>query len=387
MRREAAAALLLEDARPLPPVNIAASTGRYREISRDGRGVLAAFIRPQETITEPLKAGLRLFDLSDGRQVAELLNPTLTYLPKALSPDGTFLAVAGADPSRGIQLLNLPEGTLCATLPMLPGPAPALPATSSFNPLVFSPDGRYLAAVRTDSKKSDLFVWDLRDPSTSRHLTRVDASVASMRFRSDGQVLAYPAGGNKLGIVDVGTRGEPKIIDLPLPIGIGTPANLLWHQDEKIAWSPTSAVLAVACTNPTGQTSIVFWDTNRQVEQARWDGNFDMKSLAIAYSTDGKRLAACDSDAAIRVFDIAKQREVLRLEDTQPGGASLLHWLADGRLLTADFFGNSFTTWEPSEGFCRRSSCPAKTAFSSWCSVPMADSSGFCAAARSPASR
>ena len=346
LRREAVATLLLEDARPLPPVTIAASTGQSRAISRDGRRILAGFTHLPGKLGVQPKVGLRLFDLSDGRQIAELLDPTLLYRSKALSPDGTFLAVEMADRS-GIQLLNLPDGTL-RDLAVLQGPTPALAKASSSKPLVFSPDGRYLAGVRSDLKQSDLYVWDLRDPAASRHLTRIDASVADISFRNDGRTLAYSAGGTKVGVIDLQTGGEPRTINLPLPIALGPLANPFQPHEEKIAWLPSSAVLAVACTNATGQASIVFWDTDRQVELARWNGNFALKSLRIACSADGKRLAVSDADGAIRIYDIAAQREVLRLEAVHANGASMLQWTADGRLLSADSFGNSFAIWEPS---------------------------------------
>src|SRR5207248_1425415 len=49
LRREAAAALLLEDARPQPAVRIAATVGMGRDVSGDGRRALAAFTQlPQQ---------------------------------------------------------------------------------------------------------------------------------------------------------------------------------------------------------------------------------------------------------------------------------------------------------------------------------------------------
>ncbi len=161
-------------------------------------------------------------------------------------------------------------------------------------------------------------------------------------------MLAYPAGGNKIALADLMARGKPKVIELPLPVAPPNPPFTSWsNRRQRLAWDSASPLLAVACTNAIGKATILFWDTDRQAEQARWDGNFDIKALVMAFSPSGKRLAAGDAARSIRLYDLAAQSEALRLETAQPGGIGMLRWLPDGRLLSADDFGNSFTAWEP----------------------------------------
>ncbi len=348
LRREAATALLLEDARPAPPTTLAASVGMSYGVSDDGRVALAGFMRLPEKIEagSEIPMGVRLFDLSNRQQLGELLIPyTLMSRRMALSPDGTFLAQT--EPGRqDVQLRDLPGGTPRATLPLLIGPAPAV-AALNYDALVFSPDARYLAAPRGDGTKTDIFLWDVREPRASRHLARVDAPVGSLSFRGDGRVLAFPVGGNKIALADVIAGGEPKVIELPLPLAPSSAWNANGRNagQRRLAWGAGSSLLAAACVNAAGKAAIVFWDTDRQAEQGRWDSDFDVATLRMAFSPNGKRLVAGDKEGTIRIYDIVAGAEALRLETHHPGGVGLLRWPTDDHLLTADLGGNSFTTW------------------------------------------
>jgi WD40 repeat protein len=343
---------LLEDARPQPPVRIAATVGLPRAVSADGRRALGAFMHlPQNPQDQP-RSDLRLFDLSDGRQLAELPIPLIFARRFALSADGSQMALVGLDAPfpNGIQILDLPGGRESATLAGLTVPAPPLGGLSD-SVLAFSPDGRYLAVARGDGKKSDVVLWDLREPAASRHLARVDVPVFWLSFRPDGRLLAFPAGGNKLALAGVRERGEPKLVELPLPVAPQAidAGFALRLSGDRLAWGLSSPVLAVACTDPAGKLAILFWDVERLAEVGRWDAGFELKMLRMAMSPGGKRLAVGHGDGTVRVYDLAARGEAYRLEAAHPGGVGMLSWLADGRLLAADLFGNAYTFWEPSD--------------------------------------
>jgi WD40 repeat protein len=343
LRREAAEVLLLDDARPLAPITLAASIGQNRYVSADGRRAVAAFVRPQTKPDEKTHAGIRCFDLSTGGELGELRDLNLALCPLAMSPDGATLAYL--DFEQIVRLLDLPAGTVRATLPAPKEAEPALGFTPHRS-LVYGPDGRSLAAALTDEKRSDVFLWDLRDPAASRHLARVDAPVGSLAFRRDGRMLAYPAGGSKLALVDVEKRSEPRFVNLSLPLA--PPNTDRPFRRQMLAWSPRSDLLAVGCIGPASRVTILFWNMDRQAEEGSWNGGFDLNTVRLAFFADGKRVAAGDKDGTIRVFDIAAQHEVLRLEAVHPGGVGLLQGLEDGRLLSADTSGNAYSFWEPS---------------------------------------
>src|SRR5205823_10235705 len=105
LRREAAAALLLEDARVSRQVSLAAMPVYRTETSADGRHALAWWARPQE---HPPRFGVRLFDLSDGHILGEEQLPFAVSNTLALSPDEKVLAflIAGGT----LQLRDFPRG-------------------------------------------------------------------------------------------------------------------------------------------------------------------------------------------------------------------------------------------------------------------------------------
>jgi len=102
------------------------------------------------------------------------------------------------------------------------------------------------------------------------------------------------------------------------------------------------------CTNAAGKVTILFWDVDRRVQLGRWDADFDVNMLRMAFSPGGKRLAVGHGDGTIRIYDVPAQSVSLRLEAAHPGGVEMLRWLPDGRLLSSDIPGNSYTFWEPS---------------------------------------
>jgi WD40 repeat protein len=347
LRREAVAALLLQDAREQTPIGIAATAGVNTQVSRDGRWVVAPFMHVPQKPEEQVNSGLRLFELGEGRQLAERggqfsgANSAL-----ALSPDGALLAYSG--PDRVIKVFDLPAGTKRPSLPKLDGPNPPLALVRERGFLAFGPDGGSLLAIRGDGKQSDLLLWDLRNPAASRHLARTEVPLGGACFRADGRVLAYSLGGPRLALLDLQRHDPPKVIELPLPVAFDPKSveSIRTFVHDKLAWAPQGATLAAVCVGPTNKGAILLWDADRQEEMARWEGEFDVNTLALALEPHGRRLVAGDKEGTIRCFDIAARHEAWRVEEVHQGGVGLVVWDADGRLLSAGMLGNTFKHWE-----------------------------------------
>jgi serine/threonine protein kinase/WD40 repeat protein len=350
LRREAAAALLLEDARIVRKVSLAAMPLYRTEIGADGRHALAWWARPHE---RPVKIGIRLFDLRDGKILGQTRLPLEAHKTLAISPDEKLLAFLTPD-GLALQLREFPVEPPRDSIFSRPNEPDGLPPLAGIihNGLFFSPDGRYIVNVRSVESQADLYLWDLQDHAASRHLARVEAGVAEVSFRADSRMLAYRSGEKKIALVDLTTGGKTTEIDLPLTIAGANPPQS--GRPTTLLWSPTESLLAVVATGSTGKGTILLWDADAGNERSRWEGDFDPDSILLAFSPDGKRLACGGANGTIRCYHIGDRREILRLEGAHHDGVNCLRWENSGTLLSAGMF-NSFRAWEFSDASLRSS--------------------------------
>jgi len=350
MRREAAAALLLEDARVSRQVSLAAMPLYRTEISADGRHAMAWYAQPPKH-----KVGIRLFDLGDGRILGQAELPLFASHTLALSPDEKHLAFLAAD--NALQLRDFPPDPAkgghdsIISLPELPAGLEPLKG-KLHSALFFSPDGRFIVWVRSEAERADVYLWNLQNASASRHLARVDDGVTEVSFRADSRIFAYRAGAKKIALVDV--TGDRKPTEVALPLTVGGGSALQSGRPTTLLWSPTENLLALATTGPTGKGTILLWDTIAENERSRWEGDFDPDRMVLAFSPDGKRLACGSADGTIRCYQIDDHREVLRLDGAHHDGVTCLRWESPNRFVSAGIF-NSFRAWELSERSLRSS--------------------------------
>jgi eukaryotic-like serine/threonine-protein kinase len=341
LRQEAAAALLLEDARVSRQVSLAAASFLPMQVSPDGRYAMAWWVKPHE-----VRFGVRVFDLSNGRSLGEITKlPLLARYTIALSPDHQMLAFIGFDDS--VSVREFPSGT--ARLPM---PWPEHPADKPLTgiertDLLFSPDNRALLGVRVTDKATDLVLWELSTAS-SRYLTRLDVAIDGVAFRGDCRKIAYAVGGRKIAVTDLEVGGKTTEVELPLKVaGVEDAPRAAVHR-APLAWSPTEPLLAVAAVGSTGKGAILFWDVDLAAERARWEGDFDPSNVQLAFAPNGKKLAIGGTDGDIRCFSVAEHREIVRLEGAHHDEVRSLRWESADRLLSAGMF-NTFKAWEFSD--------------------------------------
>src|SRR5262249_58747130 len=154
LRTEAVAALLFNDARQMHQFR-----GMFYAVSPDAKRAVSLWA------TED-KGGLQLSDLETGKELGswegeQLARIGLAGFVFALGPQGKVLASLDGEKFQTIALTELPGGKQRRKLQMPPLEERPQPAFVIPGNLVFSSDGRWLAAARVTDSGNQIVLWDL----------------------------------------------------------------------------------------------------------------------------------------------------------------------------------------------------------------------------------
>jgi WD40 repeat protein/DNA-binding SARP family transcriptional activator len=256
---------------------------------------------------------------------ARTLKPVRTFPisgAAALSPAGDHAAFGEDDGS--VVLLDLRTG---ARRPM------NRRATGRVLALAFSPDGRVLASTSDDGSVG---VWDVPTASFRERFTGHAGSALGPVFSLDGATLYTGSSDGSVIAWDVrGERrlGRPFRFD-PRPApgdGPHTPAE---HASTAVAVSPDNALFA---TSP-GPGRVTVWRTAGQSVLAGLDGPFGYV-VSLAFSRDGRLLAATGNAPNTVVWDVATRHIVRILRSPVSAGAAGVAFSPDDRLLATSGVG------------------------------------------------
>ena len=247
-------------------------------------------------------------------------DPVFDRLPGRFSPDGRLIAVGLKE--EGIRLWDAPA--------LNPAGSPLLETGGEVKALAFSPDGRTLAAVTSSGMAT---LWDVESRSLRRGPFEVDPLLAvGVSFSADGTMLAT-AGGNSVKLWDVATGAALG------GIGDGSGAG-------DVAFSPTGSLVAFVREgwNPTtalfeGGGNAEIWDVARrsriatlQVNAGAPDREYGL-GYAIAFSPDGRMLAAAGDDPLVRLWDVRTGKLIREFEQNVGTAVWTLEFSPDGRIL------------------------------------------------------
>src|SRR5579883_1588110 len=245
---------------------------------------------------------LHIWEVSTGRPLREFSLPeNQRAWAIALSPDGQTLAAGSTDGA--IYLFDLRSGK---TVQRLLGPAEEARA------LAFSPDGKLLASgrhfdfPRKQGQDNPIQLWDVATGKELRRLIGHKDTVLSVAFSPDGKTLA--SGAHRydatLRLWNVATGDELFALK-----GHG---GELWS----VAFSPDSKTVATGSMDKT----IRLWDPATGKEKRRLTGH-TADVMAVAFSPDGKTLASGGFDRTLRLWNSATGKQLKRIELDEAGNA------------------------------------------------------------------
>jgi WD40 repeat protein len=203
--------------------------------------------------------------------------------------------------------------------------------------------GRRLAA---GCEGGSVWVWDLdrgeADPVRLEHGDPVHA----LAFARDGTKLA--AGGQR---TDLGEVHAVRVWDLGKGLGAVGPAleyKARFRWAYSLAFSPDGRRLAAGtgfARLRTFRPSRVFvWDLDRREETLELEGH-NGAVWALAFSPDGKRLASGSEDRTVRLWELRAGLEVMRL-DGHDGPVVAVSFTPDGRWLAAADLGGGARAYD-----------------------------------------
>ena len=251
----------------------------------------------------------KVWDAASGGEVLTLRGHSDTVSSVAWSPNGNWLATGSSDKTAKVWDVDGDQEVLT-----LRG------HRDSVNCVTWSPDGRRLATASDDHTAK---VWDAASGQQLQTLLGHTNQVRSVAWSPDGKWLATGSDDETVKIWD--TASGKELLTLR-----GENYNVA-RQKEKIKEDQEWAK-----ENP--QENPQLWSSmDRQLPLPRF-------VYSVAWSPDGKRLAAGGTDHTVKIWDAASGAEVLTLI-----GDTSVAWSPDGkRLATAE--GDDTKLWDAASG-------------------------------------
>ena len=302
--------------------------------STAGRVWSVAFSPDGKTLATGDDDGMaRLWDVATGRPIGSSLDGgphSSTIFSVAFSPDGKTLATGALDGT--LRLWDVATGR--------PIGSPLDGNDGAVDSVTFSPDGKTLASGDDGAVQ----LWDVatRSPIGSP-LTSGTGGGSSVAFSPDGAILATGDDDGTVRLWDVAT-GSP--IGSPLTSNGGV---------NSVAFSPDGKTLATGDNDGT----VRLWDvaTVGPAGGPLASGNggdalreFGPGSTSVAFSPDGKTLAAADSDGTIQLWDAATGRPAGSPLTSSHGGVDSVAFSPDGKLLATTDGDGTVQLWNLATG-------------------------------------
>ena len=286
--------------------------GNFLSLSSDGKRIFTDGPQPQ--------SGITVWDASTGKELRKLAATTgdQQLESRAVSPDGQYLAVVRSG-SPKIELISVETGRVLKTMNRLTGPSSQTEYQQVS--LTFSPDSKLLASSSGEMwGEHTLRMWRV---ATGALLYKVAAGAGAgvdVTFSPDGKMMATT--GNQISTFDVRTGRSLHTFDVSKYVyetaEFGTTAS----------FSPDGKILLGIVGG--GRSVALLWDAPTGREIPLFRASHDEAST-VGFSSDGKYLASVGRDGIVRFWRVGDRQLIASLILFGDGGG----WLAmkpDGHL-------------------------------------------------------
>lgn len=278
---------------------------------------------------------LRLWNVANGKQLANWMADEGSTESLSFSPEGKFLASGGRN---GVHLWEVATRRSLATF------------ESAGSTTTFSPDGKLLATGGYYSKANEIHLWDPATHKLVRSLPTGAGKIRSFVFSPDGKMLLAGGRWHSLQLWDVETGR------LLLPVSGHE------HTVFSLQFSPDGKTLA----SYGDDLAVRLWNLETKKEQRRLVlgrqtmidlGSGDMvPACSLAFSPDGKSLAVIglpkygEADNPVHLWDVASGKDIAVILTPRPKSAgyrpTAIAFSPDGHAL-ATVNGGRIQLWSP----------------------------------------
>jgi Tol biopolymer transport system component len=253
---------------------------------------------------------VRIWDVSAGKELANLPGNAGRCTAVDFSPDGTRLVSGHVNPGK----VTLWNTETWEPIRNLQGP------TQGIFWVTYSPNEELIAAAGLDRK---IFLWDAQtgEPQPFPGLGLEEGNIDGLDFSPDSEWMGISFGGSRLGqvwIVDVATGEVIKRFQGPQ------------SDMRQVAFSPDGTQLAAGLRQTK---EILIWEVQTGELLQRLRGHRE-DVLSLAFSPDGNRVFSGGADDSVRVWDVGSGEELL-LVDTLAGDSWGVAVSPDGRTVAA----------------------------------------------------
>jgi len=262
----------------------------------------------------------RLWDTKSGKVAATLVGPDgvggASAEAVAFSPDGTLLAVGGNFLGDSTRLWRVAERELIGTL---------ADSGSIMKSLAFSPDGKTIAGV---THTGSVTLWDAGSRRVKIGLPDGDG-FRNVTFSPDGTLLADGGHGNDVRLSDAANGKTIRTI---------TDAT-----GSDVAFSPDGKTLATA--DADGSYNLRLWDVASGRSTETFDGVDDLVVTSALFSPDGKTLASWGLGNVIHLWDV-KSRKIRAMVLGASGAVRAIAFTSDGTRLASGGDDKTIRIWK-----------------------------------------